>query len=390
MNNLRLLHEKNFDKSRKYKPRFTIEDRNGMAIDVDVNYMSSIELTNLVSDMHTYKVCRSFLNRKKLYINIPRFSPDDKLVYIILEYIISGFIIDYDIEVDFRINVFSANMNTHGFRYSVLSLMAKEDINKEIIKKKIYFDINDSHYRRIAQNSGDIMISSNILSEIKTFFRRYDMPEDFKSKCATIVSELVDNALEHGHADCLVDIDVTDSIYRYKKEAEDYKDGDFWGINIVVANFSERLLGDDLKDKIKNHKYKNSQRYDDVNLAYNNHSKCFSKKYMEDDFFNITAFQESITGRIGEINSGGTGLTELIKSLQEYADENYCYMMSGNKGILFKKEYLEFNDDNWLGFNDSKDYINCVPDKDILFRSKFYFPGTGYNFMFAFKKDEES
>ena len=154
-----------------------------------------------------------------------------------------------------------------------------------------------------------------------------------------------------------------------------------------MLNFSDKCLGDEIKEKIKNHYYKDSKRYDSVENAYVFHKTRFKKAYTEEDFFNITAFQEKISGRVNETKSGGTGLAELIKNLQEYAYEDYCYIMTGDKGLFFKKELLNYDENNWVGFNEDRNYLTNIPCKDALVRSHTYLPGTGYNFMFVFKEE---
>ena len=94
----------------------------------------------------------------------------------------------------------------------------------------------------------------------------------------------------------------------------------------------------------------------------------------------ITSFQDRITGRPNDVNSGGTGLTSLIKSLEENSDSHYGYVLSGSRGINFRLEYLKYNDDGWIGFNGTNDYLNQIPSEDVLLKSPTYIQGTAYNF----------
>lgn len=384
----KLLFEKNYDKKRKWKPIYTTDDLNGIVVVCNSKQVSSTEIKQILTDLKHILSARFVLGKyKTIYFNFDSFNPNDKLVYILIESVIYSLITEYDYNAELRLNLFEGNINTQGFVHTALGKMAQGLLSKKQFIEEYRFSIDKYHYRRIVYADSDMLSTSNMLSEIKTFLFRFSLPEDFKSKFAKTVTELVDNAYEHGKADCIVDIDVTEPDYKNKNSENE--EINFWGINVVVLNFSETCLGDEVRDKIKNHYYKDSERYNCVEIAYNFHRKKFSNKtYTEDDFFNITAFQEKISGRANETNSGGTGLAELIKNLQEYAYEDYCYAMTGNKGIFFRKEFLYFDKNKWIGFNNENDYFSNIPSKEVILRSSAYLPGTGYNFMFVFKENK--
>ena len=86
---------------------------------------------------------------------------------------------------------------------------------------------------------------------------------------------------------------------------------------------------------------------------------------------------------------GGTGLTCLINSLQRKSDSDDCYVLSGNKIVLFLKEYLSYNDD-WIGFNKSNDFFSDTPDYEVFDRSQMYFSGTAYNLNFVMKSEDNN
>jgi hypothetical protein len=128
-------------------------------------------------------------------------------------------------------------------------------------------------------------------------------------------------------------------------------------------------------------------RYSKVEWAYMKHREKFSEAYGEEDFYNIVAFQDCITGRSYETDTGGTGLTELIKVLEQSVDEHYCYMLSGDRGINFKLDLLGYNEDNWIGFNYSKDFIGDVPSDEAIIRTDTQIQGTAYNFSVVVRKE---
>ncbi|MEI3281658.1 MAG: hypothetical protein V8R61_02550 [Enterocloster sp.] len=109
-----------------------------------------------------------------------------------------------------------------------------------------------------------------------------------------------------------------------------------------------------------------SGRYKDVWNAYKFHQGYFNSEYTEDDFFNIAAFQHKISGSIRKEVTGGTGLTKLIYSLEKRSDAHNCYMSSGKRLLWFQREFLEYNDDNWIGFNLNKDFLTHIPERKVV------------------------
>ena len=65
-----------------------------------------------------------------------------------------------------------------------------------------------------------------------------------------------------------------------------------------------------------------------------------------------------------------------------------CYVLSGKRGMIFKKEYLEYNDERWIGFNKENDFLTQIPDVDIFDECDIFFPGTAYNLNFVMAVDE--
>ena len=69
-------------------------------------------------------------------------------------------------------------------------------------------------------------------------------------------------------------------------------------------------------------------------------------------------------------------------------DSYNCYMYSGNSVLWFKKDYLNYNSDGWIGFNNQNNFFDCKPDSEVFTKIPFYFPGTAYNLNFVVKKSE--
>lgn len=114
--------------------------------------------------------------------------------------------------------------------------------------------------------------------------------------------------------------------------------------------------------------------------------KNFSDKYNVDDFFNIASFQDRVSSREDSGESGGRGLPLLIRSLERQADTHLCYVISGKNVIWFKLPYMEYNKDEWVGFNSSKNFLSDIPAEDSLGRGETFVSGTAFNLNFAMMK----
>lgn len=312
----------------------------------------------------------------------------DKLTYIVLECICYYLMVQKKQNIQLVFDVKKINIFTEGFLSSPLFLISgrKPKESRSLFPEKFKFDLYKSHYRKVI--NGDIETNSNylgkIMNDINLFLINLNLSESCSEEVSETLAELIGNAIEHTDSDCLVDIDVTE---KYKKDGDD--DHTYYGINIVVLNFSEKLLGEALKDKIENVDLGNQERYGYVKRAHSNHSTHFGSKYQENDFFNIASFQHRISGDYRKIDTGGKGLTQLIKSLENRSDNHACYMMSGNRVLYFHHKFMQFDSDYWIGFNGENDFLNHIPNDDCISWSRVYFPGTAYNLNFIMRKEDD-
>ena len=117
----------------------------------------------------------------------------------------------------------------------------------------------------------------------------------------------------------------------------------YCGVNIVVLNFSDILLGNGVAKKIqytislKQADKVVNQRYLDVLSAREYHSNYWDENYDESDFNVIASFQHKISCRLDRFSTGGTGLTQLIRGLEDESDAYECYMLSGSRKVNFIK-----------------------------------------------------
>ncbi|MBW4847962.1 MAG: hypothetical protein KZY87_20585 [Lachnospiraceae bacterium] len=317
-----------------------------------------------------------------IVINLGKAMFEDKLTICIFETICYNLIKTYGHHIRLLYSI-SPDIRTEGFGSSPLLLLGTTD-KKHIDKftTKFIKDSYGNHYRRIL--SGNEKADSNFLcilmSDIDTFLKVYNIQEDCRDEISEVIVELVGNAVEHTKADCLLDIDITKE-YTLKETGEIC-----YGINIVILSYSRQLLGKDLKDKILADS-KFGERYSYVKQAYFNHLKQFTEDYTEEDFFNISSFQHKISGSRTKITNGGTGLTKLICSLEKRSEDHECYVISGTRVVNFKRDFLEYDNDDWIGFNSEHNFKDKIPAEGIISFCPVCIPGTAYNLNFVMKKE---
>ena len=264
------------------------------------------------------------------------------------------------------------------------------------IDRKIFFEeygnkvINTNTYKVLISSEEikeDSYIESKIFSNVHDTMsfpnntQNHNL-DDFISTISESVAELVCNVGCHTDADCLIDINFG---------IEKNEDVKFFWTSIAIINFSENRLFDKIRYNIDNKIYSPENTvYSNIYKAFENHKKSFDEKYKPEHFFMITAFQNHVSTRDTSCStSGGTGLTTLIKNIIGRAEQDYSYVLSGNQLILFENSFLDIEDNNFIGFNKEKNFIDYPPEKGILSESLLYVPGTVYN-LFLIKEIDEN
>jgi hypothetical protein len=307
----------------------------------------------------------------------------DKLTYIIFECLC-----DYLITVcKQNVQIFCKPVNsiwTDGIESSPLVLLncrGKDNIQK--YSQKFQMEIYKNHYRRLvtAEAMERTSILSEIMEDIDYFLKIFDVDEESRKEISEVAVELIGNAGEHSKSDCLIDLDVTGAYHKVEGDCG------YYGINLVVLNFSEILLGDGIRRKICDNPKELNSRHKMIAETYDKHKLYFNDDYCEQDFFNIASFQHKITGRIDNSVTGGTGLSLLIRSLEDKSDAHMCYVLSGDRVLWFHKEFLEY-DNGWIGFNESHQFLSDRPDESSLSFCPMFMPGTAYNLNFVLKKED--
>lgn len=375
-----------FESSKKYQKKYPkqypkLEKRGIVKIEFNGKF-DSIQINKIISDIQFIIKVYKRGCKKIVFICNGIFEPKDMFAYVLFEIFIYTLRCKYDYEIAISIEQAKSNIRAPGLKDSLLIYFNNDKFDKALMEKNYKMIHNSNHFRRIISKE-DIKGASILLGDLKLFLSLFDIDKEYSLCLAKVGAELVDNANEHAEADCLIDIYVSDPIKNKKCNEM------FYSINMVVINFLNKHLGYDIQKKIEEKNYNESQRYDLVSRAYKHHKKYFDKNsYEVDDFYNLASFQDRISGREKETKTGGTGLTDLIKSLEDRAEAHSCYVLSGNKGLWFEPQYLKYNDDDWIGFNEENDFITNIPNKDIIVRSSVDFLGTGYNFTLIVKKEE--
>lgn len=322
---------------------------------------------------------------KAISIRFDIFNPKDKLSYILFEYII------YTLLKEFHQNIYvyapkvENSIQTEGVQNSLLKEWICRAITKDRFLNQFGNRIKQTNFRRIIEPNDNLAVST-LMTDIKSYLKFFYIDRDDSSKISEIISELADNACEHAKSQCLIDIDVSEKPY--------YKDDDdstsYYSVNLCVLNFSDIYLGDTIKEKVENKKYRNSARYEKLKRAFEIHKQFFNEDYNEKKFFMLAAFQNRISGRTNETETGGKGLSQLIRELEDKAESHNCYVMSGKDVIIFRPEFLEFDDDGWIGFNNNNNFLNERPDKKVIKFSDTFLNGTAYNLTLIYRRlDDE-
>lgn len=323
-------------------------------------------------------------NKVPIEIELGKFYFHDKLVYILLESICYYLISERRQRITVRFNA-TYTIWSEGIRFSPLCLLNGEDENLRLFIRKFKFDINRGHFRRIVELSirdRKPEYLSALMNDFYYFLQNNGIEENACRELSEVISELVGNAIEHGKSDCLVDLDITTEYVNQKTQSCCY------GLNVCVVNFSEKMFYELLKEKIAMSKSL-PDRYSLILSAQKNHEKFYNNEYTENDFFTIASFQHRISGSEKKVYTGGTGLTSLIKSLEEKSDGHWCYMLTGNRVVFFRPEYMKYDQNKLIGFNEKHDFINEIPDIKIFQTISTNLSGTAYNLNFALRKEQK-
>ena len=327
-----------------------------------------------------------------LNINMGNLKAMDKLSILLFECIIYSLIVDYHHIVTLGFSM-EHSIYTELIKFSPLRLLGnptKENLQK--YQNLFLKDMGLDHFRSvIAQDAAENGDLSVVMTNVQMFLQHRSINPEYSKQLAEVVAELIGNATEHSHTSCLLDIDFSSE---YRKRGlngitrREEKPNAYLGVSIAVISFSKIAFEDGLRNKLAYNQGEDN-RYAHVCAAREQHQKYFSEDYNENDFLRIVAFQDRISGRIGETTSGGTGLTTLLKSLEQNSDSDCCYLLAGNRIMRFDKGLLDHDENGWIGFNNENDFFYSPPASHILATCPITLPGVAYNLNFVYKKELE-
>lgn len=339
---------------------------------------TSKSLANILGQIKFIKKYYGFFEKSKtIVLRLGKVDFADKITYLLLDTIIYDLVKNTKFRVNIEIDVNLSHIINQGVKSTAMYRASNhktgffdKDLFIKIYEEKV--SLEEDYYRRyITRESleNNLQLPSIIVTDISYFLKMVFDDGKWIEEVCEVVGELLDNAFFHTEGDCLIDIDLCNA---NDKEQCEYK-----FLNIAVINFSENRIFDKIKYNITEEKYsKEDDLYKNVYEAYANHKKYFSERYKEDDFFQITAFQNGVTSRTIKSGHSGKGLTSLIKNIMGKTHESYSYVLSGKNILYFKEEYLDIHSTGFIGFNQTSDYITSKPDDEVILKSDLYIPGT--------------
>lgn len=370
---------------------------------MDRNTSNSKYKIKLVNKKYLYTIHDSFLNfgavlrfieftnhmfvKLPIVIELKNVSIDDKLCYVLLECVCQYLISERNMRISISFLGIEKGILIEGITSSPLQILSSKNtsIDRELYMKRFHMDVYKRHYRRLIRTdeNDEGIAASKISSEIEMFLKNLHIEQEYIKDVTEVMGELIDNGLDHSDADCLIDVDVTSN---HIKRGD--PNGIYYGVNIAILSLSNNLIGDKIKHFFNT--IENNMWYDRLRIAYDKHMPFWDKDYIEDDFFAMAAFQNKITTRSMDSNTGGTGLTQLISVLESKSDAYNCYMVSGRRILRFQQELLKQDSCGWVGFNIEHDFVNYLPRKDSFCNSPLFFPGVAYNLNFILKKENDN
>lgn len=306
----------------------------------------------------------------------------DQAILTLMESIIYFVINEWNFKITYR---FSINRNVLGYQLFKKNLLYKYN-NKKIVLEEYNIEYNrkttieGDHFRKICENIEENRKGKFIsitMDEIDTFLKCFEFDNEYRNELAEVIVEIVDNALNHSNGDCILCLNVLkNDLHKYKY------------VDVAVVVIDDIFIGKEIIKYInKEDKSEYSEKNEIVLRALENHKKFFDEKYNINSFAMISAFQKYVTTRKMSGNSGGTGLTTLIKALIEKSTLNYCYVISGKTNLLFKKEFLNLNEEGLIGFNEKNNYIEMIPNEKVVSINKYDMNVNIYNLQFILKEN---
>lgn len=222
-------------------------------------------------------------------------------------------------------------------------------------------------------------IGNDIFLTLKSF-----LSEKWSDAITKVIEEIICNAYSHNPTACIINIDYCGTLIS-KSKGEGFQ-----GINISILNLGDNLLYTTIQNKIENNFFdKDDELYSKVYQARKNHEIYFNNDYDKEIFYMITAFQNGVSQRYKNSGNSGTGLTDLVKHISGKTVEHTNYIICGDKCIYFQNEFLNVKKDGFIGFNETNNYIEDPPSKDLIGHSNIFFNGTMYQLLLIYNVESD-
>ena len=286
----------------------------------------------------------------------------------------TNFTIMFEADIEFNA------LKNQSFLSTILYYLLENQSNGTLDKKKFIHNYyqrqlgNIYHYRRMVRHDefSDHSLQSKIYSDVASVLGVFVSDSEWVDDVSETVAELVNNVDSHTISDCLIDIDINSDIVDTSDNNSKCS-----SINIAVMNFSDNNIFDQVKDNVLKKIYPETDPlYKRIYYAYDNHKTQFSTDYLEDVFFMVTAFQNHVSTRETTSGTGGTGLPTLVNNIINKTRSDFSYLLSGTRMLVFHSDYLTFDKDGFIGFNEENDYFTKPASKYVRDFSPLYIPGT--------------
>lgn len=315
-----------------------------------------------------------------LYINVKSEGFIDDASLMMLENIIYDALVDKNIDI--QIHFDNLRAGTLGYACYIESILNRSIINNvfnrnnfiklfktatnikgNILRKYLKYEDSLEHKTKNTQ--------SLVVQDVYYFLNHLDFTTEYSQNIAVASSEIIDNVFSHAKSDAILSIKVIDVVNREKIRKK--------AVSVCILNLSNTLLYSAIKEKYFN-KTLEEKSHTIVSKSYNNNVAKFNEKFDENSFWFTSVFQKYVTSRTK--TNGGTGLTTLIKNLIDKSYDDFCYVISGDNCLFFKKELLKLNEDGTIGFNSENDYFNNIPDETAIIKNNYFLKGTLFSLMF--------
>ncbi len=319
----------------------------------------------------------------QVHFNLGRIKFQDKISCTILEAICYTLIAEFGYIVRVSYEILPSIESEGGRTSPLLILKTGEKQSCETYLHKFLNSIYKNHFRKVvpAETTGPTL--SIEMGNVETFLHFGGVEQQYARELAKVIAELIGNANEHTGSDCLVDIDIATDYYNKENHKKAI------GVNVAVLNFSDIKLGDPVREKLLGsvNPVDFPEQYMKVQNAYHMHESFFDSDYIQEDFFNVASFQHKISGNRKKTYTGGTGLTQLLHSLENYAEAHKCYFISGKRGLWFFQDEISTDGYNGVGFNKEHNFFEYRPSENAIAKCAITIPGTAYNLTFIFPQD---